>query len=365
MDRMLHAAHKDTVAQSYLPRLDGLRAIAILLVLAQHFSRLDLPVGSDGVAIFFVISGYLITSILMSYSDRLSVADAARIFYWRRMLRLAPIYYLCLAVTAALGLGGMRQTWLGNALYLTNFRIALQGFWDGSGHFWTLSVEEQFYLLWFMIVMLVRRRFLPAIMLFFVCAAPLYRWVTEEGGNSVASTVLLPGVIDSMAAGALISYATKFSMANPAWKKFQEFRIAALLASLGAMIVTQAQGAYLHCIVNIFAACLVSLAIETESHWTLDWLGGRTIRHLGKISYGIYVFHYFIPTVVDAHWKFEWTRDHDVNVLARFVVLATLSVALAEISWRLIETPISRFKTWIPVADGLRTTSAGTSPGSV
>ena len=83
---MLRTTHEHTLAQPYLPRLDGLRAIAILLVLVQHFSRLDPGVGGDGVAIFFVISGYLITSILMSYSDRLGVADAARIFYWRRTL---------------------------------------------------------------------------------------------------------------------------------------------------------------------------------------------------------------------------------------------------------------------------------------
>src|SRR6185437_7862136 len=111
------AGYVDPLKLPYAPRLDGLRGIAILLVLAEHFLwggghvlNGRLPVGYLGVTVFFVISGYLITSILIGYSAAFSVGTAARIFYWRRGLRLFPAYYLCIALTAALNIGGMRST---------------------------------------------------------------------------------------------------------------------------------------------------------------------------------------------------------------------------------------------------------------
>ncbi len=128
---------------TYYPRLDGLRALSIGLVLIEHF--LWTGVADIGVTLFFVISGVLITRILRGYRATLPLGQAAALFYSRRALRLFPAFYACIAVTSWLDLGGMRQTWLVNALYITNFKVALDNGWNGSSHFWTLAIEEQFY----------------------------------------------------------------------------------------------------------------------------------------------------------------------------------------------------------------------------
>jgi peptidoglycan/LPS O-acetylase OafA/YrhL len=170
-----------------MPRMDGLRAICVMLVLTEHFFR-GVGQGGIGVAIFFVISGYLITSILVTYSEQLPLWDAARRFYWRRALRLFPAFYLCIALAALLDLGGMRDNWWVNALYLMNFKVAADGAWNGSSHFWTLCVEEQFYPIWFFVVELTPRKYFLHVVLACLITAPLYRAVMYlEGFTSFMS----------------------------------------------------------------------------------------------------------------------------------------------------------------------------------
>ena len=110
------------------PRLDGLRAIAVGMVLLQHFTSVmgRFGFGQLGVRLFFVLSGYLISRIIFDYAARgVPVALAARQFYWRRLLRLTPPLYLTIAITALFGLSNMRQDWLWHALYLTNIKVYL------------------------------------------------------------------------------------------------------------------------------------------------------------------------------------------------------------------------------------------------
>jgi peptidoglycan/LPS O-acetylase OafA/YrhL len=290
--------------QGYLPRLDGLRAVAVFLVLLEHFYLPGHWFGGLGVVLFFVISGYLITSILITYSQFLGVRDAARKFYWCRLLRLAPPYYLCIAIAAALNIAQIRQAWWINVLYLTNFQVAAKGAWNGYSHFWTLSVEEQFYLLWFAAVMFVPRKTLPVIAIACFYLAPLYRWVADDHDMWWYGHLMLPAAMDSLAAGALLAYATRFSMETELWRKFVRVRGAVFWASLATIVVLMYEGMFLYTLTNVFAVCLVSLAVAKTSDWRVDWLGVKTLCHFGKISYGIYVFHLFVPQVMNAHWHF-------------------------------------------------------------
>lgn len=344
----------DVLDQSYLPKLDGLRAVSIFLVFITHFLWTGYGgvggLGGLGVTIFFVISGYLITSILLRYSDALTAKHAAKKFYWRRALRLFPIFYLCIAVTAALNVGGMRETWWINALYLMNFKVAFDGAWNGSSHFWSLCVEEQFYLLWFVIVVLMPRRFLLAVIMFFIMIAPAYRVVMYALGTTHFVNVLLPGTMDSMATGALISYAVNLSPTATLWRRFVTIRTPLLVLSFLSIIALQAMDSefirrgFLRCAMDVFAACLVSASIEDISDRRFNWLGGTVIRHFGKISYGLYVYHFFLPPVMDAHWKFNWIHSYTGALLIRFAVLVAITIAIAEISWRIIEKPIMKLK---------------------
>jgi peptidoglycan/LPS O-acetylase OafA/YrhL len=104
--------------QDYMPRLDGLRAVAVGIVLVTHFWSTPLIPGEIGVRIFFVLSGYLISRILLGYrKTSLSVGQAAAHFYWRRFLRLTPALYMAIACAAAFGIANMRKDWWVHALY--------------------------------------------------------------------------------------------------------------------------------------------------------------------------------------------------------------------------------------------------------
>ncbi len=125
---------------SYMPRLDGLRGIAIGAVLIAHFVPNPMVAafrpGGFGVILFFVLSGYLITRILMQYKDRsIPVGVAASHFYWRRFLRLSPPYYLAIVGAALFGIAQMREHWWIHVFYLSNIAIGFRGDVFGAGHF--------------------------------------------------------------------------------------------------------------------------------------------------------------------------------------------------------------------------------------
>ncbi|SCY95002.1 acyltransferase family protein [Paracoccus tibetensis] len=187
----------------YYPRLDGLRAVAVLGVFAEHFTYSELirgwSPGMIGVRTFFVLSGFLITSILLQQRGTASAGDLAGRFFLRRFLRLAPPFYLAIVLAAALGISGMRSDWWVHGLYLSNIQIAIQQQWSGAGHFWTLAVEEQFYLLWFPAVILAPRRWLLPICLACLIAAPLFRSLILLDASPFID-VLLPALYEHVPA---------------------------------------------------------------------------------------------------------------------------------------------------------------------
>src|SRR5260370_16732322 len=179
----------------HLPGLDGIRGLAILLVMAVHFigdatprnfaERLAVKLASYGVLgvdLFFVLSGFLITGLLL---DAKNDPHYFRNFYARRILRIFPLYYLVLALlflvlprlialTPALELARERQVWLWT--YTANFYIAAKSSWAALtyvSHFWSLAIEEHFYLLWPLAVFLLSRETLARICLAAIGGAPL------------------------------------------------------------------------------------------------------------------------------------------------------------------------------------------------
>jgi peptidoglycan/LPS O-acetylase OafA/YrhL len=305
-----------------------------------------LSTGGAGVSLFFVLSGFLITRILLSYKAAdVPASQAARHFYVRRFLRLSPPFYLAIAIAALLASPQMRDSWWVHALYLTNFKIGWAGHWTGGAdHFWSLCVEEQFYICWFIVAMAVPlRRFGWAI--FAACAlCVLYRVGMYAFSWNYAVNVLLPAHTFTLATGGLIALAGYDS--RYAWvDKLFSSRTVLLVAGLAFVLVSLSlrtsmvfPRVMLYPTVGaVFFGALIKQATAVSPDKLLDWLSWAPLRHIGKISYGLFVYHMFIPR----DWVSHMVGGHPWLV---FLTLAVISLVIAELSWRLVETPILRVK---------------------
>lgn len=349
---------------TYMPRLDGLRAVAVLAVLVEHFApsyilRAVSP-GGAGVTLFFVLSGYLITRILLQYGDRnIPVASAALHFYWRRFLRLSPPYYLSIAASAAVGLSQMRENWWIHSFYLTNFQIGLAGSWGGGAdHFWSLSTEEQFYVLWFFVVVaLPRRHLLSAILISFVVTL-IFRSSVYIFDMSPLTTVLLPGNLVSLAMGALLAHAEATSQLACVRRAALERKwlvvagIAFAAVSISLPFVSFPRAVLYPFSGSLFFACLVLSAANNQPDKYLDWLAWAPLRHLGKISYGIFIYHMFLPQILRHLPVIGPTIEH--GGWFGFLLLCIISIVVAQASWTLMERPILRHKDRVARPLGVR-----------
>jgi hypothetical protein len=168
-----------------MPQLDGIRAFAVVAVMFEHFGGEALnrfvPIGAGalGVNLFFTLSGFLITGLLLdAFTNNESKALAWRDFYVRRLLRLTPILYLAVAILALLEVRAMGSTWQWHAFYVSNFLVAAGG---DKTVFWSLAVEEQFYMLWPFVIAFAPRRWLVP-----VCAGIRENSRVESAANEVS-----------------------------------------------------------------------------------------------------------------------------------------------------------------------------------
>ena len=197
-------------------QLDALRAFAVLAVVAHHTFDVQRQAwasyGARGVQLFFVISGFLITGILIDArrdAETLGApkAQVFRSFYARRALRIFPVYYVTLAIGTLIGIAGMREHLGWNLLYLSNWRIALDGHWGTVTHVWSLAVEEQFYLFWPFVVLLAPRRLLPWAIgsMIFVAVVTRVMLTAETDMWSDGINIVTPAVLDSLGLGGLLA----------------------------------------------------------------------------------------------------------------------------------------------------------------
>ena len=166
----------------YRPQLDSLRAFAVLAVLFTHFWRYDSELGELGVRLFFVLSGFLLTSILLRQREkaaefRLSRRRVLGDFYARRILRIWPIYYAALFGALLLGAEGVARTFGWHALFGSNILFFLEQSWTPpvAAHLWTLSVEEQFYLVLPLAALFLPLRALRPLFVALILAAIMFR----------------------------------------------------------------------------------------------------------------------------------------------------------------------------------------------
>jgi peptidoglycan/LPS O-acetylase OafA/YrhL len=364
------------------PELDGLRGAAILLVMANNFY--DGPAGGGldyalyhvfksgwiGVDLFFVLSGFLITGILCDTRDS---PRYFRTFYARRVLRIFPLYYgflilwtLLLAWSPAFT-AAERQGWQSNQwwywLYLANLHLgAVSGATPGEPTvFWSLAVEEQFYLIWPLLIWLVSRDRLPAVCLVLMVCALLLRVGWHAAAPAIGSPdtlyFLTPARMDALAAGALLAVLVR----DPGRWRLLARRAGPLAAALSTLLLAwlvwtrglrkddplmQTVG-YTLVAVTAGSWLLFSVRAPAASAWKRV-IAHPVLRFFGWYSYGIYVWHELVyhlsrgfPWVLDPP---RWRGTAVPGSLAVWVLLTGVTTGLAVLSWHGYERHFLRLK---------------------
>ena len=207
-------------------QLDALRAIAVTMVLYSHFYAAGGSSfwGHIGVRLFFVLSGFLITRLLLEAraAAAFETGPALKAFYIRRALRIFPPYFAVLAFVWLVDLEQSRGSLVWHALYLSNFWYALQNNWNPwvLCHFWSLSIEEQFYLAWPLVVLLVPRRRFEQICIGVIALSLAYRFYWPLTANTaLARDLLPPASMDALATGALLACWRARGASLPQWMR--------------------------------------------------------------------------------------------------------------------------------------------------
>lgn len=364
-----------TAGQRYMPGLDVLRGLAILLVLMQHglathhddFARVGNPLlmliyevaarGYSGVHLFFVLSGFLITGILL---DSRGKPEYYREFYLRRVLRIVPAYLLLLTVLKLMHWTDWRYTLI-CLVYLANmcspFHVKPQ-----YGPLWSLSVEEQFYLVWPVVVRKLSHRALLVVSVALVVLTPLLRLALLYGPKATSDWPHKTwGVADFFAAGAILAVGIR----TPRLLRIFE-RAALPLLGLGAALVliqayvpyaTEANAAKLQAAFSltsflvIWTACVLLAFLHPR---LAAYRGVGSLVFLADISYGLYLCHEIVFEKINALWVIaEPTGGRTLAMLlARFAVETLAAIGVAWVSRRTLEAFFLRMKRkpTIPVA---------------
>jgi len=381
------AKEPGSVSSGHLPALDGVRGLAILAVLLFHFVAPTNPkgfvdaaitwlfsYGALGVDLFFILSGFLITGIL--YDSR---ADPSyfRNFYMRRVLRIFPLYYGVLVIVffvlpAIPALDGSEivelrkhQAWAW--LYGVNVYLAIHGGWVLSyiEHFWSLAVEEQFYLVWPLVVwMLAARR---RLFLVFSLAAALASFGSRIvasllGASPIATTVLTPYQLDALAIGGFLAVYMRQPDGLAAGRRLilpmALVGIGLLLLQFGVRHFTESGSAVQSLRSGAFhlllaALLLKALAATTPSLWSRFFRSG-TMRTLGKYSYGLYVYHHFFSYYFTNHGTESAlaaaTGSHIAALAIQAIGGMAASMAIAWLSYEYFERYFLRLKRFWPTS---------------
>jgi len=334
--------------------IQGLRAVAVLLVVADHSGVRWLTGGFVGVDVFFVISGYLITLLLLrqaASTGRVRIGE----FYARRARRILPAASLVIVATMMyaareVSLSRVRQLrvdGLWSAFFAANIhfsRLETDYFAQGPEpspfqHYWSLAVEEQFYLVWPLIVMIAGRRGVSRIAVALVaCSIALRLVLVLRHVRAESIFVSTPTHLDGIVVGA-------WAAANRlrAWRRIVWLGVAAA-ATYAAIALFRGTANPYDPVVQVSSYTLVALAsvglLAYGARGNAKWLAWRPLTLLGRVSYGLYVIHFPIVGVLMQRWPHGGWPAIGVAVSA--------SLALTALSWVCLERPILSLKRYVP-----------------
>lgn len=361
---------------------DGLRALAFLAVFANH--KLGVPqrdaLGAVGVWTFFVLSGFLITRILVRAREEVEAGGVAiwpalRRFYLRRTARIFPVYYALLSTALILSLfvyvdNFWAKEKLAYILYATNILIILRGGWIGDfGHLWSLAVEEQYYLLFAPLVLVLPRRGVAVL-----CAAMVAGGLSTFVALHLAQVRLLAIYVDPLVNFGILGLGGLVGLAclkpgpgaAPAWlssSSAQAATAAVLIAAPIALGGWQAQWLTYGPAIVLLSGLLLFQVFHGQGGWLVALLEAAPLRLVGRVSYAAYLFHPFVHfSILQRALAVGGVRlaaSHPVQVLGELAATLLLSA----ISWRLLEAPVIRWAAQVSPARLGRI--AGPAPGQV
>jgi len=337
---------------NYRADIDGIRAIAVSIVILFHYGIPGFSGGYIGVDVFFVLSGYLISSIIFSQLEKGRFTFST--FYFRRIRRLFPVVIVVMLVTSALGYTFMLpkdfrefgQSFFASTVYMSNILFYLEaGYFDTASHLkpllhtWSLSVEEQFYLVF-----------------------PFVAWATASLSRRSLFTLFSLLALASLVAAVLYidrdNSAVFYLYPFRAWEMFlgtmlatrvvptiQSRRLSTLAASIGVALI--AVPSVIYDDQTLFpgvSACLPCMGTVLLIHsgsgsggWVQQMLSSRIAVFIGKISYSLYLWHWPIYVL------YSYSKPHGTNN-ADIAIMAVATFVASVISWKFIETPFREGK---------------------
>ncbi len=364
--------------RGHVAPLDGLRGLAIILVLLVHFTppgnshtlvgaltKAIASAGSAGVDLFFVLSGFLITGILL---DAKGSPRYFRTFYARRALRIFPLYYMILFMSFVVVPWVLpsnspehqwlfsHQTWLW--LYASNIKTAMgtavQPFsagWLQLDHFWSLAIEEQFYLIWPLLVLLLSRR-----KMIFVCVALLAvglgirSWLYFKGDQTMAFYTFTPCRMDELAMGGLLALVSRDPRNTARIMKVAPVAFVITGVALFATWETDLRAFVMGgTMLGVFFAALLALVVAGSERSPLRRIFElRILRLFGRYSYAMYVLHPFLLAAMAEFISYQWlgkqAHSGPVGVFLFLLIGFAATLAAGWTSWNLWEKHFLKLK---------------------
>lgn len=359
-------AHSASVWSGHIPALDGIRGLGVILVLIYHYggSAMALGLGASalkltglgwsGVDLFFVLSGFLITGLLY---DAKGKQNYFRNFYARRTLRIFPLYYFAafvvffLAAVTGFGLlGGANPAWI--IFYVGNFQMAIEGGGSILDHFWSLAIEEQFYLVWPLIVLAFSRRTLMFVAGAMILVSPLVRTLMVlNDAPALAVYVLTPARMDGLAMGALIALMVRGPKGiDPLMPWAWRLGSAGLASFLLIVLVRRDFSTDDPLVLTLGISCLTIfyasvLVLSLTFRPLANVMEVPVMRWFGKYSYGLYVWHPIVNIMLlHSPLTAQLGVDTKLEVLVLLVCAFIVSLTVTLASYRFLEAPLLRLR---------------------
>jgi peptidoglycan/LPS O-acetylase OafA/YrhL len=347
---------------TYYPKLDSVRAIAVLFVLFHHyfFERITslLQLGSFGVDVFFTLSGFLITGILISYRSIKPIGAALKKFYFRRILRIFPIYYLYILIIVLIFREEIsRKLIMWVSFYGFNFYVIYHG-WNKFyfSHLWSLAVEEQFYLVWPFLILIFPFKYLRNLIVLAILISIGFSYYNLH--KDFVSYMHPISCMQALAIGALVKYFTifHFDKCIRIERKLIQFLLFFSALWICSLIAFDHGFLYAYPLLRTFASLTTAVLIihivsESRSKRLDKILGSKSLQFIGRISYGIYLYHVLIMVLLDPpihQIVNNLTSKHNLLRYNTYIITTPLysaiTILIAWLSFKYIESPINRLK---------------------